>query len=333
VEGSSSLWSRQTHLKRPSCNKQIDKENDAEWQKLVWSAVVKEQGQESIERVTGNVQQVKLTLQETRAQLTKQRDKENRRNNIVLYKVPESIALRADDRNKAELRLGRCWMITTGWSLTLARWQKCSKSSFHRSLQPRTPEKFFKGPSEKNWSTSKSLLSWSGKKLQGIRADKSPGADYMSPRLLKEIVEEIAHPVAKLFNQSLEKGCVPLDWRTANVTPIFKKGSRNQPVNYRPVSLTSQLLKVMESIIRDAIVEHLDNHSLILDSQHGFRKGRSCMTNLLKFLDKVTAAVDRGEGVDVVFLDLAKRFDKVPHQRLLAKVTGRQLPQTRHRQD
>ena len=77
----------------------------------------------------------------------------------------------------------------------------------------------------------------------------------MSPRLLKEIVDEIAHTVAKLFNQSLEEGCVPLDWRTANVTPICKKGSRNQPVNYRPVSLTSQSSKVMESIIRDAIVD------------------------------------------------------------------------------
>ena len=69
-----------------------------------------------------------------------------------------------------------------------------------------------------------------------------------------------------------------------------------------------------------SVVEHLNNYNLILDSQHGFRKGRSCMTNLLLFLDKVTAAVDRGEGVDVVFLDLAKAFDKVPRQRLLAKI-------------
>ena len=68
------------------------------------------------------------------------------------------------------------------------------------------------------------------------------------------------------------------------------------------------------------MVEHLNNYNLILDSQHGFRKGRSCMTNLLLFLDKVTAAVDRGEGVDVVFLGLAKAFDKVPHQRLLTKI-------------
>ena len=73
------------------------------------------------------------------------------------------------------------------------------------------------------------------RKLQGVWADKSPGVDDMSPRLLKEIVDEIAHPVAILFNQSLEDGSVPLDWKTANVMPIFKKGSRNQTVNYRPV--------------------------------------------------------------------------------------------------
>ena len=86
-------------------------------------------------------------------------------------------------------------------------------------------------------------------RLAELREDKSPGADDLSPRLLKVISEEIAHPVAVLFSQSMHEGDVPLDWKTANVTPIYKKGSRNQPVNYRPVSLTSQLSKIMESII------------------------------------------------------------------------------------
>ena len=112
-----------------------------------------------------------------------------------------------------------------------------------------------------------------------------------------------------LFNQSLAEGCVSLNRRAANVTPIFKKSSRNKPENYRPVSLTSQLSTVMESIIRDAIVEHLDRHNLVLDSQHGFRRGRSCTTNLLVFLDKVSLAVDNGVSVDAIFLDLAKAFD------------------------
>ena len=76
----------------------------------------------------------------------------------------------------------------------------------------------------------------------------------------------------------------------------------------------------MESIIRDAITEHLDKYNLISNSQHGFRSGRSCTTNLLTFLDEVTSAVDRGNGVDAIFLDFAKAFDKVPHRRLLIKV-------------
>jgi len=90
------------------------------------------------------------------------------------------------------------------------------------------------------------------------------------------------------------------------VTPLSFTGKR-----YRPVSLTSQISKVIESLLRDAIVEHLERNTLIRDSQHGFRKGRSCLTNLLAFLDKVTESIDNGLCVDVIFLDFAKAFDKV----------------------
>jgi len=122
-----------------------------------------------------------------------------------------------------------------------------------------------------------------------------------------------------LFNQSVNEGDVPLGWRSANVTPIFKIGNRNLPENYRPVSLTSQLSKVMESIIRDIIISHLDRHKLI-DTQHGFRKGRSCTTNILEFLDMVINVISQKGSVDVIFLDFAKTFDKVPHRCLLAKL-------------
>jgi len=147
----------------------------------------------------------------------------------------------------------------------------------------------------------------------------------LSPRLLKRISEEIAYPVTILFNQLTSEGAVPHDWKIANVTPIFKKGSRRQPENYRPVSLTSQLSKVMESVVRDVITGHLDRHHLIKDSQHGFRRGRSCTTNLLQFLDKVTEAINEKESVDVIFLDFAKAFHKVPHKRLLTKVEANGL--------
>jgi len=104
-----------------------------------------------------------------------------------------------------------------------------------------------------------------------------------------------------------------MEWKRANVTPLFKKGSKGNPGNYRPISLTSYIGKVMESILKDKMFDHLVNNKLINKSQHGFTPKRSCLTNLLEFLEFVTEAVDRGELVDVIYLDFQKAFDKVPH--------------------
>jgi len=98
--------------------------------------------------------------------------------------------------------------------------------------------------------------------------------------------------LAVILQKSMEEGVVPEDWKLANVCPVFKKGSKAQAVNYRPMNLTSQMCKLFESIIRGAVVDHLEKNHLIKDSQHGFRRGRSCITNLLEFLDKVTRSVD-----------------------------------------
>ena len=87
-----------------------------------------------------------------------------------------------------------------------------------------------------------------------------------------------------IFNKLLAEGAVPSIWKKANVCPIFKKGSKTDPGNYRPVSLTCVVDKVMESVLKDAIVKHLTENKLIRDSQHGFMSGRSCLTNLLEYL-------------------------------------------------
>ena len=94
-----------------------------------------------------------------------------------------------------------------------------------------------------------------------MNGNKSPGVDGISPKILKETVEQISTPLAHVFNMSLHEGSVPLEWKEANIIPLFKKGSRNESVNYRPVSLTSV--------------------KLINRSQHWFLKARSCLTNLL----------------------------------------------------
>ena len=113
---------------------------------------------------------------------------------------------------------------------------------------------------------------------------------------------------------------VPLEWKEANIIPLFKKGSRNKSVNYRPVSLTSVICKLLESIIRDHIMDFLIKHKLINSSQHGFLKSKSCLTNLLCFFEEITKWVDEGSPVDIIYLDFQKAFDKVPHQRLILKL-------------
>ena len=120
-------------------------------------------------------------------------------------------------------------------------------------------------------------------KINNMKENKSPGVDGISPKILKETVEQISTPPAHVFNMSLQEGIVPLEWKEANIVPLFKKGSRNKSVNYRPVSLTSVICKLLETIIRDHMMDFLVKHKLINPSQHGLLKARSCLTNLLCF--------------------------------------------------
>ena len=114
-----------------------------------------------------------------------------------------------------------------------------------------------------------------------------------------------------LFRMSLDTGIIPQEWKQAIVTPIFKKGSKVKPGNYRPVSLTSQCCKILERIIRKHIVNHLNRNNFVSAHQHGFVKKRSCQTNLLESFEDWTTMLDEGVGVDIVFLDYQKAFDTV----------------------
>ena len=157
------------------------------------------------------------------------------------------------------------------------------------------------------------------KLLTELKPDKSPGPDQFHPKLLKSC-PSLSTPLYLLFRQSLDSGSLPLDWKTSNVTPIHKKGSKSSPSNYRPVSLTSIVCKLFETLIKNAISQHLDLHKLISPHQHGFQKGRSCLTNLLEAFEQWTRIIDDGKQVDVLYLDYAKAFDSVPFERLLIKL-------------
>ncbi|GAB0178104.1 mitochondrial enolase superfamily member 1 [Grus japonensis] len=118
---------------------------------------------------------------------------------------------------------------------------------------------------------------------------------------------------------------VPEDWRKANVTPVFKKGKKEDQGNYRPVSLTSMLGNIMEQLILGVINKHVEEKKVIGSGQHGFTKGKSCLTNLIAFYDGMTGWVDEGRAVDVVYLDFNKAFDAVSYNILTGKLRKRGL--------
>ena len=149
--------------------------------------------------------------------------------------------------------------------------------------------------------------------------DKSPGPDGLHPRILKEL-SILATPLKYIFLQSLNDEKAPLDWKMANISPIYKKGSKKLRDNYRPISLTSVISKMFESFVRYAILKHMEKHNLFSDQQFGFISGRSTVLQLLVVLDKWTEIVDNGGAVESIYLDFRKAFDTVPHRRLLMKL-------------
>ncbi|CAM5084405.1 unnamed protein product [Natator depressus] len=156
--------------------------------------------------------------------------------------------------------------------------------------------------------------------LEKLDVHKSMGPDALHPRVLKELADVIAEPLAIIFENSWPSGEVPEDWKKANVVPIFKKGKKEDAGNYRPVSLPSVPRKIMEHVLKESILKHLEERKVIRNSQHGFTKGKSCLTNLIAFYDEITGSVDEGKAVDVLFLDFSKGFDTVSHSTLVSKL-------------
>ena len=113
---------------------------------------------------------------------------------------------------------------------------------------------------------------------------------------------------------------LPSDWVMANVCPVFKKGSRTNTSNYRPISLTFVCSKTIEHIIYHSVVQHLNLNNILIESQHGFRSQRSCVTQLISLIEDLSYTMDQQKQTDVILLDFAKAFDCVPHQRLLIKL-------------
>ena len=158
------------------------------------------------------------------------------------------------------------------------------------------------------------------KLLSRLDPTKASGPDNVSSRTLKELAEELAPVLVKIYEQSLNSGQLPSDWLKADITQVYKKGCKNLAGNYRPVSLTCISCKLLEHIICSHIHKHIDRHGILTAFQHGFRARMSCETQLLVTLHDHLSIRDRGIQIDLAILDFSKAFDTVPHERLLGKL-------------
>ena len=153
-----------------------------------------------------------------------------------------------------------------------------------------------------------------------IPTNSATGPDKFPAIILKECKEELAKPLYTIWRKSLDTGQIPSIYLQQTIVPIFKKGSKSCPENYRPVSLTSHLIKVFERVLRAKIVEYIESNNFLSPDQHGFRSGHSCLTQLLTHFQLILDILETGANADVLYLDFAKAFDKVDHKRLLRKL-------------
>ena len=157
--------------------------------------------------------------------------------------------------------------------------------------------------------------------IDELRNNSASGPDGLSAILLKKCKTSLAKPLYSLWRDCLDHGITPSKLKEAHIIPIHKGGNQGVASNYRPIALTSHLIKIFEKVVRNCLAQFLEENELFNKTQHGFRFGRSCLSQLLDYHDKIVSLMERGVNVDSVYLDFSKAFDKVDHQIVLGKLS------------
>ena len=272
---------------------------------------------------------------EIRDYISRRLDQEERRVVEVIRTNPKFFWTYANDRRKMRSRIPP--LKRADGNLTADPAEKAE-------LLQEQYASVFSDPSQVSVEDAVGDISYSGPTISSI--DFSPSAiesalkqlnpfsagppDDIPACVLHRCRSALAYPLYLLWKGSYDRGVVPSCLKRQYITPIFKKGSRSEAANYRPVSLTSNIIKCFERVVRSELVSHLESCGIINSSQHGFRKNRSCLTQLIDHLDSVLRSLSNGDEVDVIYLDFSKAFDKVDLNILVAKlekygVTGKLL--------
>jgi hypothetical protein len=162
--------------------------------------------------------------------------------------------------------------------------------------------------------------------LKGFKSKCNTSPDGIPYILLKKCAPTLAKHITKLINMSFMQGKVPTLWKQSHVIPIFKKGERHFPANYRPISLNCSLSAIPQNIVIDFLDKFFLEHNLIPECQHGFTKGKSVTTQLLESFDYITENAEKGIPIDIIFFDFKKAFDQLKHSKLFAKLKKANVP-------
>ena len=165
-------------------------------------------------------------------------------------------------------------------------------------------------------------VSFTLKQLRGLKTGKAVGLDNIPPRLLKDSACIVATPLTTIINASLRQGIVPDDWKSARVTPLFKKGKVEDLDSYRPISVLPIVSKLLERAVHTQLGEYLKEHNILSPYQCGFRKAHSTEFAALSLADTIRRNIEQGQLTGALFIDFRKAFDSIDHSVLLNKLSA-----------
>ena len=276
---------------------------------------------------------IEVKIIKTEKELLENRRKENRnKEKVVIENMKKKPKVffdyiknqKGEDRKIGPLKIGEEYIYNDKQICEILVKQYNSQFSMHTDI-PVTSEEKFNDVDEGDLFdidvNEDIIIDAIGK----LKHNSAAGPDGIPSKFLIKTKDSIATPLAIIMRKSLDEGSIPDIFKLAYIAPIHKGGSKLRPEQYRPVSLTSHIMKVFERVLKISIIEHLIKHNLINPGQHGFVPGRSTQSQLLQHYCDIYEAIAEGIRIDTVYLDFAKAFDKVNHKILIEKIVKHKI--------